>query len=245
MDEEIILEQFGLTKIEAKVYVNLLKLGSTTTGPLIKKTELHRATVYDVLKRLMEKGLVSYITKEKTKYFEATNPEHFMDIINEEKKELEKKERLAKESISNLKKIRKQAKLIQNAHVFIGVRGVKTVLEDVLKYKENLIFGSSGRFRDRLGSSFYQFLKRKHDLGIISRHIAAESVRHTDMIMIKPSKSRFVPNEYTSPISTMIYGNNVSMFVWNEIPVAFVIESKETANAHKKYFDIMWNVAKK
>ena len=79
------LEEFGLTKIEAKVYLNLLRLGSTTTGPLVKKTELHRATVYDALKRLMEKGLINFIIKEKTRYFQAADPKHFLDLIQYQK----------------------------------------------------------------------------------------------------------------------------------------------------------------
>ena len=87
MDLRTSLEQIGLTKTEAKVYLELFKLGSTKSGPLVRKTELHRATVYDVLKRLLEKGLASYIIREKTKYFETSSPEHLLDVLEEEKKE--------------------------------------------------------------------------------------------------------------------------------------------------------------
>jgi len=245
MNEEIDLEQLGLTKIEAKVYIALLKTGSTTTGPLVKATELHRATVYDVLKRLMEKGLVNYITKEKTKYFEATKPEHLMDLLNQEKEELTKKEENTMHLIYKLNKIKELSKQKQNAHVFVGVKGVKTVMEDTMKYKEVLILGSSGRFKERMKSYFYHSLKRKRELRIKSRLIASESIRHTEIPKLLYGEKRFIPEQYESPISTMVFGDNVANFVWSETPVAFLIESKEAADSFRNYFEMLWEMAKK
>ena len=69
-----ILEKLGLTETESKIYMILLRLGSTHVTPVIKKAELHRATVYDVLDRLIEKGLVSYIIKEGKRF--VTDPRY-------------------------------------------------------------------------------------------------------------------------------------------------------------------------
>ena len=103
--EELQLEKLGLTKTEAKVYLSLLKLGSTKTGLLVRKTNLHRATVYDVLKRLIEKGLVSYIIKGKIKYFQVTEPEYFLDKIKEKENKLKEKEIFVKNLVKELKDI--------------------------------------------------------------------------------------------------------------------------------------------
>ena len=59
----------GLTNAEARVYLALLELGSTTAGPVIKKAGLHRGTTYQVLQRLLEKGhqsLLADLLKPKT-----------------------------------------------------------------------------------------------------------------------------------------------------------------------------------
>jgi sugar-specific transcriptional regulator TrmB len=48
------LEGIGLTKNEAKVYLTLLKLGSTTTGAVVKETGLHRLERPDVNKVRVE-----------------------------------------------------------------------------------------------------------------------------------------------------------------------------------------------
>lgn len=245
MDEEIALEQLGLTKIEANVYMTLIKLGSTTTGPVVKKTELHRATVYDALKRLMEKGLVSYIVKEKTKHFSATSPEHLFGMVEEQKKDVEKKEKIAKDVTKALNKIKELSKNKEVAHIFQGKRGVKTVYEDVLRYKENWVLGSSGRFLKIMGPYFYQYQKRKKELKIHTKLLVAERIRGTDVETTVSGERRFIPDEFESPISTVIYGDKVATFVWLENPVAFLIESKEAAESYRNYFRVMWNIAKK
>ena len=64
-----LLRKVGLTDGESKVYLALLELGSSTTGPIVKEADIAKSIVYQILDRLIQKGLVSYIVKEKTKYF--------------------------------------------------------------------------------------------------------------------------------------------------------------------------------
>ena len=241
---KINLEQLGLTRIEAKVYLALLKLGSTTTGPLVKKTELHRATVYDALKRLMEKGLVTFIIKEKTKYFQAVNPEHFLDLIKEKKRELEEKEKLAKDIIKKLKQIREQAKIKESASIFQGKRGIKTVFEDILKYKEYYAFASRGKFREILGSYFDQFQRKKRQKRIKAKILIDESLKNSEYVKSIYGEIRFLPKEYNYPTATIVYDNKVAFFVFAEYPTAFLIESKEVADSFKSYFELLWKLSK-
>jgi len=64
---EKILEGIGLTKGEVKVYLTLLKTGETTTGKIIDNSGLSSGKIYEILEKLIKKGLVAYIIKEKTK----------------------------------------------------------------------------------------------------------------------------------------------------------------------------------
>ena len=57
----------GLTETELNVYKALLRMGISLAADVIKSAQIHRATAYDVLNRLMEKGLASYIIKNKKK----------------------------------------------------------------------------------------------------------------------------------------------------------------------------------
>jgi HTH-type transcriptional regulator, sugar sensing transcriptional regulator len=56
------LIQLGLTSGEARIYLSLLKLGSSKVGSIVKDSRVSYSKVYDVLERLITKGLVSYVT---------------------------------------------------------------------------------------------------------------------------------------------------------------------------------------
>jgi sugar-specific transcriptional regulator TrmB len=239
--EEVELEQLGLTRVEAKVYLALLKLGSTTAGPLIKKTELHRATVYDALKRLAEKGLITYIIKEKTKYFQAAPPAHFIEIIEDEKKSLESREKLAKRAIKKLEEIQKQAKARESANIYQGKRGLKTVFEDILNYNDICSLASKGKFGETLGPYFHQFQKKKKAKKIKDRVLINEELKGSSYVKSIYGEVRFLPRDYAYPSATMIYGDKVAIFVFTEHPTAFVIESKEVSNSYKAYFELLWS----
>ena len=70
MDTKI-LERVGLTKNEIKIYLALLELGTTTTGPLTRKAGIHASRVYESLNNLIKKGLVSFVIKANIKHFSA------------------------------------------------------------------------------------------------------------------------------------------------------------------------------
>ena len=74
MEEYYDLLKIGLTEGETKVYLALSKLGSSTVGPIVKESKVAYSNIYDILNRLIEKGIVSFIIKQKTKYFQAASP---------------------------------------------------------------------------------------------------------------------------------------------------------------------------
>ena len=58
------LTKIGLTEGETKVYAALLDLGETTRTELAKKSGISPSKIYDVVNRLMEKGIVSSVKKQ-------------------------------------------------------------------------------------------------------------------------------------------------------------------------------------
>ena len=117
------LEDAGLTEKEAKLYLVLLELGATSTGPLIKKLGLHKATVYALLERLKERGLVSSVIRGRTQQFQATEPQLLLD------QQQEREERL-KELLPELQKLRSRGRERQSVTVYEGKRATRAALTD-------------------------------------------------------------------------------------------------------------------
>src|SRR3989338_8776664 len=96
---EKLLEEIGLTRGEIAVYTTLLKLGETTTGKIVEEAQISSGKIYEILEKLIKKGLASYIVKEKTKYFSAASPNRILDYVHEREEDLKKKEEELKKEL--------------------------------------------------------------------------------------------------------------------------------------------------
>ena len=141
MKEE--LKKLGLTEGEAKVYLALLKLRTTTVGPLVKKSKVSYSKIYDVINRLLDKGLINYIQKEKTKHFQAVEPIRIIDFLKDKQEKVENKIKLFNKILPNLKNYSEQDNKKEDASIFVGFNGLKSAYEELLKdfdKKEHLLY---------------------------------------------------------------------------------------------------------
>ena len=83
-----ILEDIGLSAAEIKVYLTLLELGPSTSGPIIDKSKLQSSVVHRVIKTLIEKGLVTFVKIGKDKQYQATSPENILNYVDLKRKRL-------------------------------------------------------------------------------------------------------------------------------------------------------------
>lgn len=238
------LQEIGLTEIESKVYVALLSIGGSGAGEIIRKTGLHKATVYSVLQQLIEKGVASYILVGKERFFKAENPEVLLDI-------LKYKERRIKEILPELKQKIGAEKKEQEATIYCGVRGIRTVCESILnELRPNgsyVDFGVSGLFKEVMGPYWFQWQAKKKNYNIKAKCIFDESVREKkDILESYVGEKKFVPKEFYSVVDTMIYNDTVVLFIWNaKPPLAVKIKSADVANAYKNQFKLLWKTAKR
>ena len=236
------LEEFGLTRTEEKVYLALFRLGLSPAADIIKKTQLHRTTVYDVLDRLIGKGLASFIIQNKIKYYSAVNPSKFLDIASEEKNKAEEKQKLARQIIDKIKSIKEETKTKLIAQIFIGNKGLKTIMSDIIETKKDFIeFGVEGKFEDTLPTYTGHWAEQRRKKNIKAKIICTEGSQAPEW---KMNEIRFVPKEYQSPATTLIYGDKVAIFIQEEPILIILIESKKLAQSYRNYFNLLWKIAK-
>jgi len=237
------LEEFGLTKTEEKVYLALVRSGESNAADLIKKTQLHRTTVYDVLDRLIEKGVVSFVTKNKIKFYSSLDPSRFLDMLSEERAEIEKKQVLAKELISKIHSIEKQANVKSIAQIFLGANGKKAVMQDLINEGKDFIeFGAEGRFEDEMSTYTKQWAEQRRKKKIKAKLLFRKGVEVPTWDL---NEIRFVTQEYQSPAATIVYGNKVAIFIDEEPSLIILIESEKLAKSYRNYFDMLWKIAEK
>lgn len=102
MDIKDILKSLGLNEKEVKTYLILLKNGRTKPADLAKMAKLNRATLYNVAKSLVAKGLAADDLSGKTLYFSPLPASALEGMLEQAKREVEVKEELVKKAVSEL-----------------------------------------------------------------------------------------------------------------------------------------------
>lgn len=231
------IRQAGLTENEAKVYETLLELGPRGAGTISRRTGLHRRVIYDVMDRLLGKGLIGYIVENGKKMFSVSNPQRFIEIIEEQKKQVSDVLPLMLEAYTQTKDKQREDTLF-----FKGKEGLKSVFEDQLSTgKEISIIGASPLAYEMLEYYFVWFDKKRIKQKIKTKIIFNEEVKKK----IPLSEIRYFKENYSSPLAINIYGEKVAIILWSkENPFAIVIKNKEISEGYRKHFEMLWNVAR-
>ena len=233
------LRKAGLTENESKTYLALLETGPSQAGVITRKTGLHRRVIYDTLEMLIKKGLIGYMKKNNIKLFQASSPSRILEIVEEKASSIQ-------EIMPDMMQFFQQTKEKEETNFYKGKEGLKTVFEDQLNEgKEILILGASPLAYEILELYFHWFDKRRVKNKIKTKIIFNQSERMKNK-KIPLSEIRYLSQENSSPLAVNIYGDKVAIILWSkENPLAIVIKQKEISEGYKKYFETLWNIAKK
>jgi len=229
-----VLREVGLQDGEITVYLALLKLGESTATQITQYSGLHRSNVYDIIEKLQEKGLTSFVVKNNVKYFRASKPTRLLDYIKE-------KEEKINSILPALESLRNKSKENISVEIYKGKEGIKTILNDILKEgKEYLLFGRL-KFEEILPIYVKQFVKIADKKGITEKAILEEG---TEITPIKKSSYRHISKEHLFPNAVVVYGNKVGIFIWQDPYYVMFIENKDLAQSYKTHFELLWKISK-
>src|SRR3989338_3456647 len=236
------LEEIGLTRNEAKIYLALIELGSASSSQIIQKTGFHRAIVYDLLEKLSARGLVGYVIQGRKKSFEATNPQRLLDILRE------KEERINSILPRLLELSRFRSKL--DVKIYKGREGIKTVYEDILRTapKEWLSMGSGGETYQVLPFFLEQFHKKRIKAKINAKGLLLNTVkskkRGLQIEKLELTTIKYLPKDLKTPTVINIYNDKVTLYsvTAEQIPFVILIENKELSKSFREYFEWLWEI---
>ncbi|MFA6460878.1 MAG: helix-turn-helix domain-containing protein [Candidatus Woesearchaeota archaeon] len=232
------LEKIGLSPNETKCYLTLLKIGSSSANEISRKSGIHRVSVYDALRGLHEKGLISQISKSNKLLFEAGNPEKISEMISQKESELLEARKIVPELLLDFN----LAKQKQEIHSFKGLAGIKTILQEMLKSKSEILdFGAEYKIKEYLPYDYPKWDKERVLRRIQMRIVANFKIKPTTIPL---TKIKYVPEEFNSSVSTYIFEDKVALIMWVEMPLGVLIEHKSVADSYRSYFEYLWKTAR-
>jgi len=235
------LVEIGLTKNQAKAYLALIKEPGQNPGGLAKRLSIDRSFLYGILNSLIDKGLVSYATKENKRVYYASDPENLL-------KEIEEKKRKTFEVVRKLKTIEQETKEKRQVRVYEGKSGLKAYVRDILDSTHIDILGGGGKLEvlETLKSDFPHFLRQLKKKKIKGRLLTSTKNKKKMKELYQNSKVSIKTLEgLKSEVNFAIFKKKIAIYVAEEKPFVVIIEDKKIADALKKYFDILWDGAKK
>lgn len=227
------LQQAGLTGNGARVYLELLKKGELSANQISKNIGMDRTLAYTVLNHLIEKGQVNYIVKANKKVFSCSNPENLLNPIKS-------KEILILDLIKELKTIKPEKSAKTEINVYEGKEGMRTLMREIVKAKQFLAFGGTGRAYDLL-YEMPAIAKQLEKTKASARVIIGKEYKGHEFTKYKNIKAKSI--EIKSEATTSIFGDCVSIHLIKGKPIVIIIKNKDIAESYRNYFNYMWKKA--
>ncbi len=243
-----LLEEIGLTSSEIKVYLALLELGSSTTGPIAEKAEVASSKIYELLQKLLEKGLVSFVVKANMKYFEAADPVRILDYVEERERRFFLQKQKIKQLLPELELKRTLQKYHSDAKVYKGIKGLQSAFYEALREMKNgskiYCYGIPKRSNDvnRFFVHFHNDCKKKNVFINYLFTLDAKGELQTSLEN-GIGEVKYLPASIYTPAAVNIFGDRVIIFPYesNGEVILFSLKNKNIAASFKAQFDVFWN----
>lgn len=241
------LRELGLSEGQVRVYSAILELGTGSLNAIHEKTGFERRAIYDILNKLIEKGLISYTVEQGKRTYQCANPR----VLGEE---IEKRRAALDELRKKLPKINQAYALSKpkiRAEVYRGNAAMKTLLEEALDYEATYWIGGNSGVESQTGQDMKQWFKKWTEKRVEQKRFMYDLVDYGTYLedfppgnITKHKKYLYkycqLPEQLRSPMVIIIFGNKVAQVLWGRQSFAFVLESEEIKESFMKYFHYFW-----
>jgi len=245
------LQNIGLSDGEIRVYVALIELGPSTTGPITDKSKVASSKIYHILEKLMQKGIVSYIVQQKTRHYQAEDPLKLKDYINKREKEISEQKKAIDKLIPQLQLQQALKKSKGDAQIYKGFKGIQTVVDRMYtRLKRGDTFydiGIPSYQEERYHDYWNEDHKKRVKLGIKCQILFnAGTLRGVldNRNSYKGCDARYMPIPIETPSWILIYNDVVVIILQSDEPMAIEINNKQIAYSFKQYFQAFWQLTK-
>lgn len=245
------LAYLGLSAVEAKVYLILLRTGNISIRDVAKKADIKRTTIYLHIDRLQEKGLVKHVIHGSKILLSATEPqESLWCLVQKETQTAKSLEAQFPQIIEALKaEFPDSTNCDQEIAYYPGKNQARRIYEDALRASElrtfvyinktNTLFPNNARV-------FSTAFKKNKKLKIWELVYDSE-------VTTGPSKSsrlqvgryfyKYLPkNIRLTSEDILIYDGKVAIINYRDKRTNIVLKSTDFYNNLKELFDFIWTM---
>jgi len=239
------LVPLGLSSEEARVYLALLELGSAYVSTIAKKAKVQRVACYHTLDKLVKKGLISKVMKNKIQSYSVESPRI---LVHQAEERLHQAQELLPQLLSMTNSLAYKPKI----QYYEGAEGIKNIFEDTLEAQGELLGYTNLAELPRVLPEAYikEYAQKKVSRKLKTRMLSPlskKALRYTKSFYPKGYDERLVEILFINPKAFLfeyeinIYDDRVSLVSLNPKEVmGLIIESPVYAKTQRAIFNLAW-----
>lgn len=239
-DYNEVFVSLGFSQNEVKVYLANLNLGETSAAEITKATALPRTYVYDLLRTLTKKGLVTSVYRRNKLHYCAVNPQRIKQIFNQKLNNLDS-------VLPSLANIYQRGSSQTKIRFFEGHDGLVAIHNELLEAKQIDVFGEDQEWVNNFPDwqdHVRKVVKAKIRVRELARRIP-QTEEYSKLYNSTLQELRFTPSGWNFECNVLIWDNKVTFISHHANQMhGVVIESKPIVNTLRTTFNLMWELAK-
>lgn len=224
------LRDIGFERTEITVLEYLLKNGDKTILELSKGAGINRSHCYEVLDKLLKRGVITQTSINGRRYWKALSKDKILTHIDSIRNDVE----------DELSRIEKSwsGKGETEISVYEGKKGIRSLCYAIIESGARVIgFGAEGRIQDVFPYEYKRMLKE-----IEERDTHYELITLKDTIPVTKHNTRLKSfrKQFPSCVEINVYGDKTVLFFWKENPHAIEITDPDVANSFRNIHSMLW-----
>jgi sugar-specific transcriptional regulator TrmB len=238
-----LLEQIGLTKGQASVYISLIEKGELSPPEVAGLTGESRTNAYMILQRLEELSLIERKNNVKRVIYQPLNPIALEALVEKKRLETSEIEQQVKHSMPQMLSYFYSFTEKPGIRLLQGLEGIKEIYTDTLRTKQDIYFVRTSEEVKYLGEDYFKSYKKKRaELGITTYAftIGPATLKKTLYDDVNKMVRTWInPEDYTAPVEINIYGDKVAYLVYGEEVMGVIIQSAFISECMRQILNIL------
>lgn len=232
-----LLHSLNLSPDETAVYLAALELGQASILTISKKSGVKRTTVYHLLERLLERGVLQETRRKKRNMYSAMHPKQLIELEKVRIKELET-------ALPELMAVYNKSDNKPRVTFYNGVEGIKEALTDLLRVGKPMMGWADFSFRQSILRDFFnEFAAERARKNISYRAITRKTPEAGEWAKKNIGHLREMKYIESEPFNTetLVYGDHVMFLSYQKNAFAVVIEDANVAATMRVSWQQLWD----
>ncbi len=238
-----LLSRIGLDPREVEVYLALLPMKIARASVIATKAKQSRSHTYLVLRSLELKGLVSEIERGKVLHFVAEDPRNLLSYIDDREAEFRSLKPIVEGALPMLESL--TSPLIGKPRVTMlsGMEGMKQVYREALQHEFVAFFNPLAMYETFGGNVMHSLFGKQTTFrgkDLLVRNKGTQRYL-TEMSQDDQYHIRVLPRGIDFSTDTVVFGDVVSFFAYDDESTIVRMENKNLADAFRAWHAGLWN----